>query len=162
MSAENARCSCDLVPMSCGGEGPSETCEIHGRPYAEWVERGDILAARLEAVKEVIAKVRRTPATNDPFRVALDIADDLEAAVYLEPGTCWPPDCKVIDDLRAALRGGRCPSGWCGPWKGGKCVDCGTPRRLGDPPTVPVQPTECCASGRCEVCSPGLDWGRDG
>jgi len=21
---------------------------------------------------------------------------------------------------------------------------------------------ECCASGRCEVCSPGFDWGRDG
>lgn len=89
--------------MSCGGEGPSETCEIHGRRYHEWVERSDILQARLDAVKEVIAKVRRTPAANDPFRVAIDIADDLEAAVYLEPGS-WPPDHgQTITDLRAAL-----------------------------------------------------------
>jgi hypothetical protein len=25
-----------------------------------------------------------------------------------------------------------------------------------------AEPVECCASGRCEVCSPGFDWGRDG
>lgn len=125
-------CTCDPAPLSCGGEGPSETCEVHGRPYREWVERGDILAARLAAVKEVIDKARRTPVANDPYRVALDIADDLEAAVYLEPGT-WPPDHgKTIDDLRAALTG------------------------------MPPEPVECCASGRCEVCSPGFDWGRDG
>jgi len=24
------------------------------------------------------------------------------------------------------------------------------------------EPDECCASGRCEVCSPGYNWGRDG
>ena len=86
MSAEkkDARCSCDPVPMSCGGEGPSEACEIHGRPYAEWVERGDILNARLEAVRAVIAKAHRTPHANDPYHVAKDIADDLEAAVYLD------------------------------------------------------------------------------
>lgn len=123
---DNTRCTCDPTPLSCNGEGPSETCEMHGRSYAEWVERGDILNARLEAVKGVIAKVRRTPAANDLYRVALDIADDLEVAVYLEPGE-WPPDHgKVIAELRAALTG------------------------------------ECCASGRCEVCSPGFDWGRDG
>lgn len=22
--------------------------------------------------------------------------------------------------------------------------------------------SECCASGRCEVCTPGFEWGRDG
>jgi hypothetical protein len=27
---------------------------------------------------------------------------------------------------------------------------------------VPAPEVECCASGRCEVCSPGFDWGRDG
>ena len=37
----------------------------------------------------------------------------------------------------------------------------------GDRPTgrkviQPPDPIECCASGRCEVCSPGFDWGRDG
>jgi hypothetical protein len=125
--------------LTCGSEGPSETCAIHGRAYAEWVERGDILNARIEAVKEVIAKVRRTPAKNDPYRVALEIADDLEAAVYLEPGT-WPSDhgaVQSIEELRAALMS---PS----------------PK-----PFFPDSP-ECCASGRCEVCSPGFDWGRDG
>lgn len=127
------KCTCDPVPMTCGGEGPSETCEIHGRPYAEWVERGDILNARLEAVKEVIAKARRTPVANDPYRVALDIADDLEAAVYLELNSEAPS----IDDLRAALMS---PS----------------------PKPFFPDPVECCASGRCEVCSPGFDWGRDG
>lgn len=29
-------------------------------------------------------------------------------------------------------------------------------------PNLPPEPVECCASGRCEVCSPGFDWGRDG
>lgn len=98
-------CTCDPVPMTCGGEGASETCETHGRPYREWVERGDILAARLAAVKEVMAKARRTPAVNDPYHVAMDIVDDLEAAVYLEPGTLPSDHGKVIDDLRAALTG---------------------------------------------------------
>lgn len=31
-----------------------------------------------------------------------------------------------------------CPTNWCGPWKDGACVDCGKPRRLGDPPSVPL------------------------
>lgn len=26
----------------------------------------------------------------------------------------------------------------------------------------PAGEVECCASGRCEVCTPGYDWGRDG
>ena len=26
----------------------------------------------------------------------------------------------------------------------------------------PPEDAECCASGRCEVCSPGYVWGRDG
>ena len=117
------------------------------------------MSARLEAVKEVIAKVRRTPVANDPYRVALDIADDLEAAVYLEPTA----NVSSIDDLRAALTGASpmvvariispdcddldhaaCGSGFCG------CT-CHTVR-----PKV-----ECCASGRCEVCAPDFDWGRD-
>ena len=25
-----------------------------------------------------------------------------------------------------------------------------------------VLPSECCASGRCEVCTPGFEWGWDG
>ena len=114
----------------------SETCEIHGRPYAEWVERGDILSARIEAVKAVIAKARRTPVKNDPYHVALDIADDLEAAVYLEPTREAPS----IEDLRAALLSPDASAFH----------------------TAPLPPAECCASGRCEVCSPGFDWGRDG
>lgn len=122
-------CTCDPVPLSANSEGPRETCEIHGRPYHEWVERGDILSARLEAVKEVIAKVRRTPVTNDPYRVALEIADDLEVAVYVEPTA----NASSVDELRAALTG-----------------------------ASPSPKVECCASGRCEVCSPGFDWGRDG
>lgn len=114
-----SNCICDPTPMSCGGEGLSESCEIHGRPYHEWVERGDILNARLDAVKAVIAKVRRTPTSNDPYRIALEIADDLEAAVYLEPK----------DRHMRALPAGD-------------------------------DPTECCSSGRCEVCVPGFDWWR--
>lgn len=31
-----------------------------------------------------------------------------------------------------------------------------------DWPGLPVSQPECCASGRCEVCTPGFDWGRDG
>jgi hypothetical protein len=95
------KCTCDPVPLSCGGEGPSETCEIHGRTYHEWVERGDILAARIAAVREVIDKARRTPAANDPYHVAMDIADDLEAAVYLDPTA----DAASIEELRAQLDG---------------------------------------------------------
>jgi len=36
-------------------------------------------------------------------------------------------------------------------------------RREGMPPLDPPPPGdfECCASGRCEVCSPGYIWGRD-
>lgn len=26
---------------------------------------------------------------------------------------------------------------------------------------TPPEPVECCASGRCEVCTPGFEWGRD-
>jgi hypothetical protein len=126
MSAEEqlGRCLCEPFPH---GSGPEEDCGVHGRTYSEWVDRGNILAARLAAVREIIAKARHTPVANDPYRVALDIADDLEAAVYWDPAT----DSPSIDDLRAAL--------------------------TGQPATV-----ECCASGRCEVCSPGFDWGRDG
>lgn len=29
-------------------------------------------------------------------------------------------------------------------------------------PEPPPEPVECCASGRCEVCTPGFVWGRDG
>ncbi len=118
------RCLCAPFPH---GDGPEERCGMHGRRYYEWVERGEILNARLEAVKEVIAKARRTPSANDPYHVAMDIADDLEVAVYLDPSADGS-----VDDLRAALTG------------------------------TPPEPAECCASGRCEVCSPGFDWGRDG
>lgn len=138
MSAEP--CTCDPVPMTAGGEGPSETCPQHGRSYHEWVERGDILNARLEAVKEVIAKARRTPAKNDPYRVALDIADDLEAAVYLDS-----PEPQSIDDLRAAVEGS---------------ASSHRDRVTGRAATAytPPEDVECCASGRCEVCSPGFLW----
>jgi len=30
------------------------------------------------------------------------------------------------------------------------------------PEKPPLEDAECCASGRCEVCSPGYVWGRDG
>ena len=33
---------------------------------------------------------------------------------------------------------------------------------LGGPGSSAPEPVECCASGRCEVCTPGYDWGRDG
>lgn len=147
------RCTCDPTPMSVGGEGPSETCEIHGRAYHEWVERGDILNARLEAVKEVIAKARRTPVANDPFRVALDIADDLEVAVYLEPGA-WPPDhgrvvsAPTVADLAEAESAAFIE----------RRIAALREALTGTSP----EPAECCGSGRCEVCSPGFDWGRDG
>lgn len=150
------KCTCDPVPMTCNGEGPSEACEIHGRPYAEWVERGDILNARLEAVKAVIAKVRRTPVANDPYRVALDIADDLEAAVYLEPGT-WPPSHgRVID---AALTVAEAAEAQSATFVEQRIADLRA--ALAAPIGPPPEPVECCASGRCEVCSPGFDWGRD-
>lgn len=152
-------CSCNTGP---GVDGPDECCPEHGRTYGDWIERGNVLQARINAVREIIAKVRRTPAANDPYRVALDIADDLEAAVYLDA-----PNPSTIEELRAALTTskppvGECPSSWCGPWRDGLCVDCGNPRKLGDPPSVPLASPECCASGRCEVCSPGFDWGRNG
>ena len=37
-------------------------------------------------------------------------------------------------------------------------------RRREDTPPLRPPPGdfECCASGRCEVCSPGYVWGRDG
>lgn len=35
---------------------------------------------------------------------------------------------------------------------------CYYPHACSEPP----QPNECCASGRCEVCTPGFVWGRDG
>ena len=31
--------------------GPSEQCPQHGRPYADWVNRGDVLAERIERVR---------------------------------------------------------------------------------------------------------------
>lgn len=127
------RCLCEPFPH---GGGPEEHCGVHGRTYHEWVERGDILNARIEAVKAVIAKVRRTPAKNDPYRIAIDIAEDLEGAVYLEQTDGTSPS---IEDLRAALM----------------MPDASAFH------TAPPPPTECCASGRCEVCSPGFDWGRD-
>lgn len=34
------------------------------------------------------------------------------------------------DDSRIAA-GEPCPSGWCGPWLNGACVDCGTSRNRG-------------------------------
>ena len=37
--------------------------------------------------------------------------------------------------------------------------------RAAERPTPELPPPgdfECCASGRCEVCSPGFVWGRDG
>src|SRR5205085_8372112 len=100
ISAEEqlGRCLCEPFPH---GTGPEEDCGVHGRTYSEWVDRGNILAARLAAVKEIIAKARRTPVANDPYRVALDIAEELEAAVYWDPAT----DSPSIKDLRATLTG---------------------------------------------------------
>lgn len=40
---ESGACICDYSPSSTG---PEEHCPQHGRPYAYWVKRGDVLAAR--------------------------------------------------------------------------------------------------------------------
>jgi len=40
-------CHCTPPPF---GDGPAEDCPQHGRAYTEWVERGDVLQARLAAV----------------------------------------------------------------------------------------------------------------
>ncbi|MEW2483611.1 hypothetical protein AB0876_28895 [Mycobacterium sp. NPDC049093] len=45
-------CLCDHDPES-PLYGPSEECPQHGRPYAEWVLRGDDLAARIERVRDM-------------------------------------------------------------------------------------------------------------
>lgn len=39
------RCTCDTYPETTSG--PEEDCEIHGRPYAEWVKRADKAEAEL-------------------------------------------------------------------------------------------------------------------
>ena len=43
------------------------------------------------------------------------------------------------------------------------CLTCGRALIPGGPVCCPKPPSsECCASGRCEVCTPGFEWGWDG
>lgn len=75
------RCVCVPFPH---GSGPEMHCGVHGLPYSEWVERGDHFQRELTALRErlagIVAKARRTPAANDPYHVAMDIADEIEAS----------------------------------------------------------------------------------
>lgn len=57
-----------------------------------------------------------------------------------------------------------CPEGWCGPWVHGLCVDCGKPRRLGDPPVVPLSREWCDGTPHAPDAIPPLpfhDWRFD-
>ena len=53
------RCTCDHNPATTNG--PEEDCEIHGRPYAEWVKRAagaQAESARIETVRPGHVQVR--------------------------------------------------------------------------------------------------------
>ena len=52
-------CICDYNPDTT--DGPQEDCPFHGRPYAYWIERGDVLAARLERVEAVARRWESVP-----------------------------------------------------------------------------------------------------
>ena len=46
-----------------------------------------------------------------------------------------------------------------------RCVICGSVEQSNQGGLCPAHTydeVECCASGRCEVCTPGFNWGRDG
>ena len=62
------RNACTCGPWHPSMDGPSETCPEHGRSYSEWVERGDTLAARLEAAN---AECARLSQANQRMRDAL-------------------------------------------------------------------------------------------
>lgn len=52
--AEDAWCICNTGPNT---DGPDETCSVHGRTYAEWIERGNLLQTRLDAADARIAEL---------------------------------------------------------------------------------------------------------
>jgi len=48
------RCICNTSPST---DGPDETCPVHGRTYADWIERGDILQQRAEKAEAEVARL---------------------------------------------------------------------------------------------------------
>ena len=69
-SDRDGECICDYNPETT--DGPQEDCPFHGRSYAYWIERGDALAARLEAAEAAVERVGA--ALSDQVEVALPIA----------------------------------------------------------------------------------------
>lgn len=76
-SERDGACICNYGPDT---EGPDECCPFHGRPYAYWVERGDVLQRRAEVAEAAIDRVRRRHPRGD------------EEPGPLAPGL-WCPGC---------------------------------------------------------------------
>lgn len=83
-------CICDRNPETT--DGPSEDCPQHGRRYAEWVERADLLAERLANVEALYESTFREPsryhAERTTYTEGWDDGRDL-----------------LLSDLRSALDG---------------------------------------------------------
>lgn len=76
-------CICDPNPETTNG--PEEDCEIHGRPYADWVKR----AAELQ---EELDRVKGTPADDE--------AKPMSATV-----TLYCPDCGGAENVTVVMLG---------------------------------------------------------
>lgn len=68
-------------------EGPQETCPVHGRPYAEWVERAAAAEEELTALRGPIAEAERRGAQR-----VLAAVEALHATEYAKKAC---PSCRA-------------------------------------------------------------------
>lgn len=113
-----------------GTDGPDETCPQHGRPYSYWVEGYETLTYRLGEVTAERDRLKRGGAElGKSLMFWMNLAVEVTGSQdCIEEG--GDGDWGAVAERLASLR-----------------------PQLSEPIAA-----ECCASGRCEVCSPGWKW----
>lgn len=105
---DGVRCTCDHNPATTNG--PEEDCEIHGRPYAEWVKRAagaQAESARIETVRPGHVQVRVDDLDLGPDTG--DSEEDFVAGWQRDFPECSEDDMRLIHRAIAAKRAESAP-----------------------------------------------------